>query len=327
MKMPLTLSRLSFVFLVIMMSRYSLLAKDISIAEQSPQLSGRIYLIFYRTDNPSESNNNVYFNTIDVGLKGRLLDYLRYRTIMKLDKKSLKFVPLDAYCAIKILPSAELRIGQFKPPFSMERLIPSPKRDFVIPAMATKLLPSRDIGIALFGETDHIEFNLGILNGAGFNEPEDNSKKDFVGRLIFKPLKKTKTGGAIYWGWQGPDTSITKKRRYSFQAELKYPEFHIRGEYTHAEDGDVKRKSYYIQTGYKFAMGNKYLQNLEPLIRYEKLNSHGNAQEDKLTTITLGTNLYFYEHKFKYQVNYLFEKGKSFDATRHKLYVGLQVSF
>lgn len=323
---PLTLRcKLTMLFCAAILSL--IFTENIYAQKLLPEPFGRIYWVYYHGNMTGEVNNAFYFKTIDIGLKGTPLDYLAYRVQITLDKKTLKFQPLDAYFGIKIFSFTQLLIGQFKPPFSMERLIPSPEQDFVATAMATKLLPERDIGIALFGETNRIEFNAGVLNGAGFNEPEGNSKKDLVGRFLFKPIKNTRIGGAVYWGWQGPDTNIAIKRRYNFQAEIKYPKFHIRGEYTHGEDNDVEKQAYYAQTGYKFKIPNKYLKILEPLIRYEWYNSNDAAQPKKFAMVTLGTNLYFYEHKFKCQVNYNLKMDKISNQNTNGFYTGLQVSF
>ena len=318
--------KLSLLFCVAILN---LLFTEIIYAQKVlPEPFGRVYWIYYHGNIRGKVNNAFYFKTIDIGLKGALLDYLKYKVQINLDSKTLKFQPLDTYCGIKISSFIELLIGQFKPPFSMERLIPSPEQDFVMTAIATKLLPERDIGITLCGETNRIEFNAGILNGAGFNNPENNSKKDLVERFLFKPIKATRIGGAIYWGWEGPDTNILAKRRYNFQAEIKYPEFHIRSEYTWGKDDNIERQACYAQTGYKIALShNRYLKKLEPLIRYEWYNSNSEIQTEKFTIITLGINLYFYEHKFKCQVNYNLRIDKITNQNSNEFYTGLQISF
>ncbi len=330
-KAMLIIRQLFLALLVTTILSNSIFAQDTNKVNQTPKVFGRTLLIFYHTDktpsNGDRLNNDIYFKNIDIGLKGTLLEYLRYKVSIKLDKKSLKFTPLDAYCAVKFFSFAEILIGQFKPPFSMERLISSPKRDFLNSAIATGFVPSRDIGVALFGETNYIEFNLGVLNGTGLNKPEDNSKKDLVGRLVLKSLKWTKIGGAVYWGWQGPDTNIIKKRRYNLQAEFKNPKFHIRTEYVATEDGSVKGGDYYIQSGYKIATGNKYLQKLEPLLRYERYNPDRNTQ-DKLTVITSGINAYFDDvYRFRSQINYSYEHSDGISDAEHKIYIGLQICF
>jgi len=305
-----------------------LFGKPVSAEKVLPEPFGRIYLIYYQGNIGRQLNNDFYFKTIEIGLKGALLDYLTYRAQIKLDNKTFKFQPLDAYFDIQIFHFIRLRIGQFKPPFAMERLIPSPEQDFVATAMATKLLPERDIGIALFGETNKIEFNIGVLNGAGFNKAEDNSKKDLVGRVLFKIIKNIRMGGAVYLGWQGPDTNIIKKQCSNLQAEIKYPKFHARSEYTHIkENKKANTDAFYVQTGYKFTIPNNYLKKLEPVIRCEQLNSKKENGLEKLTVISLGFNFYFYEHKFKCQINYNLKMDKISGQKFNEFYIGLQIAF
>ena len=321
-----------FTFLIIASLNINIFAEDLNIVNQNPKISGRILLIFYHTDktttNGEKCNNDIYFKNIDIGLKGKLLNYLRYKVSIQLDRQSMKFMPLDAYCAINLFPFGELLVGQFKPPFSMERLISSPKRDFLNSAIATGFVSARDIGIAFMGETKKTEFNFGVLNGTGLNKLEDNTKKDFVSRFILKPLKYTKIGGALYYGWQCPDTSIVKVRLYNFQGEFKNNIFHIRYEYLIIKDNNIHGRDYYIQSGYKFEIDNRYISQLEPVIRFENYDPDVNKSNNNTIITTLGLNVYFdNNYKFRSQINYLSERSKSSGTTGHKFYIGLQTLF
>ena len=327
-KFFLTLRGILFIFFV------SRVFMNVSYAQENTgkkvQPFGRIFTIYYHNFSNSFSNtqpnNDFYFKTIDLGLKGSITDYLSFR-IMLIPDKQRKIIVYDGYFSIKYPSFPELRIGQFKPPFSMEGLLPDPEKDFVNNARSTGLVLSRDLGVGLFYNHDYGELNLALHNGSGLNEPEDNTVKDFVGRLIIKPTNNTRLGGAAYFGWNGPDSNLTKKNRLNFQAEYKVPQFHVRSEYVLTEDGNIKGRDYYIQAGYRMNFEYDYLQQVEPLVRYEDYDPDNNVLENNTEYITIGLNFYLKGHDFKWLFNYVWENDHKNKTISNKFFVGIQLVF
>jgi phosphate-selective porin OprO and OprP len=100
---------------------------------------------------------------------------------------------LDVNLDWKIQPELNLRVGKFKPPTGLERLISSPRAPFIEGSFVTLLQPNRDIGIQLFGTFGKglLEYQAGLFDGArdGQNNTGDNNnEKDFYGRLFAHPF-------------------------------------------------------------------------------------------------------------------------------------------
>lgn len=264
---------------------------------------GLLQCIYKYSSESSKTNHNFYLGKNGLGIKGKINKYIGYKVIIYADK-NYRIAPFDIYGILHI-PSGEIRIGQFKQPFSMERLIPMTKRDFANNSVATGLVQSRDFGVGLFGNFRYAEYNLSVINGTGLNKPEENSRKDCIGRVAFKPISGLKLGGAFYLGKSGPDSNLVKKSRYNLQSEYKSGKIHLMGEYVRTEDGDIKGWDYYLMGGYRFNFQNKYLPELETVLRYEKFDPDKDTPGNRQKLLTAGLNLYFDEYKFRVQLNYI----------------------
>ncbi|MPY87358.1 MAG: hypothetical protein GEU99_05505 [Luteitalea sp.] len=99
------------------------------------------------------------------------------------DKRILR----DAYVNFKHFPAAEVRIGQFVAPFSLERLTGTSRLEAIDRTdIGTRLSPSRDIGIMVANSTpfwDWLSYGAAVVNGTGRNTSDNNDPKDLVGRL------------------------------------------------------------------------------------------------------------------------------------------------
>ena len=149
---------------------------------------------YFFTQTPS---NEFTLGKTAFGFDGDVWRSFGYRVLLSLGK-DFKYSAFDVYGRFRV-KSIEIRVGQFKPPFSMERLISFPMRDFVDNAVATGVVPARDMGIGFFGNFDHFEANLAIINGEGPNSIENNSFKDVILRFVPK-YKFLRFGGALYYG-------------------------------------------------------------------------------------------------------------------------------
>lgn len=266
-------------------------------------LTAALQFIYSHSDVPEVLNNNIYYGRNRIGLQGAINSFTSYKVSMQ-SNAGFTFGIIDFYGSIDS-PLGEIRIGQFKPPFSMERLISFPNRDFVPIAIATDLTPKRDLGVGLFSTVKNIDVNLALLNGSGYNKPENNSYKDVVARLLVKPIQYVHLGGALYLGKSGPDSSTYNRTLYNLQGEVMAKGFTSRAEYVRAKEGGVKGYCYYLQGGYRIKVNCRYLQELEPLLRYEKHEPDAAQADDQTQAITAAVNLYIDGYKMRVQLNYL----------------------
>lgn len=116
------------------------------------------------------------------------------------------------------VPHHDFKVGQFKPLFGEEGIRTSGELDFVERSMVGQLADFRDLGINAHGEwwdadgkgNGQFQYWLGITDAAGNfyesagqqqNRADDNSAKDFVYRVLVRPVWKKEHAGTLELGW------------------------------------------------------------------------------------------------------------------------------
>ncbi|MGH9364457.1 MAG: porin, partial [Thermoanaerobaculia bacterium] len=90
----------------------------------------------------------------------------------------------------------QLKIGQFKAPFSQQQLTSSGNQQFVDRSITDAFfVPGRQLGLQLWGQVgptavpDMIDWRFGLFNGNGRTvAANDNDKHEYVARLAFSPF-------------------------------------------------------------------------------------------------------------------------------------------
>jgi len=171
------------------------------------------------------------------------------------DGKFLKY----AYLNCSYLPDLQVRAGQFKAPFSREYLTSMPDVDTIERSMITEnLVPKYDIGLMLHGPKvlgGVLNYGIGVFNGYGANNSDENDDKDLIARLVLAPfvtsdvavVKGLEIGGSYQFGRQlkyefqpklPTDWAMFKKttcrgdrERYGVDLAYKIGPFKLQGEY------------------------------------------------------------------------------------------------
>ena len=181
------------------------------------------------------------------------------------------------------------QVGQFKVPISIENTdYNATKLEFITYANTVQRLvrmsssdlqginsSGRDIGLQLYGgfikkdDFSIINYELGVFNGAGINNKDNNKSKDIAGRLIIQPMKNLKIAG-YYMGGQTnasslvekypgmlvnhPDANVTYLGYCRYGGGVDYANKYIfaRSEYIAGKTGDLASEGVYVQVGYKF---------------------------------------------------------------------------
>jgi hypothetical protein len=114
------------------------------------------------------------------------------------DNPSVKAIPTDVFVNYGPWPWANLEIGQFLLPFTLENPLgdnttPFLERSLAVRNLGVPLL--RDIGAMLWGEvSDHaFYYKVALVNGDGPNRPNVDSRYDLAGRFVVRPFMKTTT--------------------------------------------------------------------------------------------------------------------------------------
>jgi phosphate-selective porin OprO/OprP len=100
----------------------------------------------------------------------------------------------DAYLELKYLAWAKLRVGKFKPPVDLERLMSDDDTSFIERGFPTLLAPSRDIGYQISGDLtkSRVSYAVGVFNGVpdnGLSDAAVGSHRDFSAQLFLTPFR------------------------------------------------------------------------------------------------------------------------------------------
>lgn len=320
----------------------SLFAEEPPKKEFKPKVGGYIET-WYRSDDSDLSNQTTAAKKVDnefrvrrarIDVKGEVTDEIGYRVNGNFDGPSpasgTASVKLwDGYVTYKVHPFANITLGQFKYPFTLEGLEGTPDRIPVLRAesindIAAKLGTAggsfRDIGVMVSGSYKDalgLGYGLAIINGKGINTGDNNNDKDIVGRITISPISGLTLGGSYYAG-KGQDETATievKESAYGVEAEymLKEMGLSFRGEYVAAEweNWDVatakavsgvsqEPSGWYLQAAYKLPS----FPDLQIMGRYEDYEKDSNTDNSHLKTTTLGAT-YYLKGKTRITANYL----------------------
>ncbi len=316
-------------------------AGDAGASALKPRVEGYVEG-WYRTDNSDLSNQTTESKKVDnefrvrrarIDVKGDLTDKAGYRVTGNFDGPSpasgAAGVKLwDGYLTYKINPLANITVGQFKYPFTLEGLEGTPDRVPVLRAesindiaakLGTKGGSFRDIGVRLDGgikDLKGLTYGIAFINGAGINSGDNNGKKDLAGRVTASPLKGLRLGFSGYAGrGEGALSTIpVKETAYGLDGEyVSIYGLRVRGEYVTArwKNWDVatgnasagktqKPAGWYLQATYK----PRSLQVMEFMARYEDYEKDSDTGDSHLKTTTLGMT-YYLKGKSRITANYL----------------------
>ncbi len=254
---------------------------------------------------------------------------------------------LDAKIYYRMSESFTIDVGQFKAPFSAEFLRSGADRDFIRPALLAELAPRRQIGVQFRGwiRKDLIHYAVGIFNGNGTVNDNDNGKFMYVTRITYsgQPLvnlplgfldveeddKKVDLGLNIAFSDDG-NTEIGslvsnfsgKRFIVGVDSRLRRGKMLLSGEFIYAhldpEAGATKNPF-----GYHATYGHVLSPRTSILVRFDYLQTDGLDDNTSLL-------LFSYSHRptrvTRLQVNYGIDlDNRAFDKNR--LFCSLQFRF
>ncbi len=294
--------------------------------------------------------SSFYFNRARLGVTGNIPYDFSYYLITEISptlngaRNVQPPLLLDAFISYnRFAPFAKISAGQFKVPFGIElpqacHKLHTINRSTVVSNLVD---PWRDLGIMVTGGTgdlnilgtktkNAVSYSLGVFNGGGMNNKDNNRNKSIVGRLALKPFDLVTVGASYRFTKLPPQadgvTEEDTRKRFGMDMELNYKRFIIQGEYVKGIDngsyttgggcgGDVevhlgskKRDGFFVQALYMTPW------RLQPVVRYERYDPDLNLASDQVllpgdglqNIITYGLN-YFFNDKVRFQINYLYK--------------------
>jgi len=222
---------------------------------------------------------------------------------------------LDAMMSYSFNKFLKVTLGEYKLPFSLENntssnVLISINRSQVVEAMVARSRDpignhnGRDIGLQLSGvveaggekEFNIIEYAVGVFNGEGINNLDENQMKDFSGRLVIQPLKGLSFGGSYYNGegnWSVKDTAnkdiFADRNRDRFGGEIAFvkPRYAATAEFIRGEDDATTKQGFYVQ-----ASGYAVKDHLQLVYKYDWFDGDIDKDDNASTHHIFGINYY-----------------------------------
>lgn len=187
---------------------------------------------------------------------------------------------------------ADLSVGQFKIPVSLEGFTSSSKILFPERALVSRAYGDRrDIGLRIEKKLgDYFGYTLGFFNGTGQNRLDNDIAKDGALRLEVYPVEGLTVAGVGY-------TTIGKREtsgRDRLEADARYDanDIFVIAEYIHAWD-TVERSPYVEGHGAYLGAGYTFFGQLQPIGRIGFLEPDLDADGDRVQHYELGVSWLF----------------------------------
>lgn len=155
----------------------------------------------FSVDDPRPIVNTFTIRKLRPTFSGRVSKYFDYKVMP--DFGSGQTVVLDAYFDIRFSPKFRVRIGKDKTPVGYELLQGDAFLLFPERALASSLVPNRDIGVQVQGDlSPRFYYASGVFNGIpdgtnGTTEVDANSDKDLAARVVIQPFRKSGSTSAL----------------------------------------------------------------------------------------------------------------------------------
>src|SRR2546423_15109049 len=157
------------------------------------QTDGRFSL-----DDPKPIINTFTIRKIRPTFSGRVAKYFDFKVMPDFGNGTT--IVQDAYLDIRFSPKFRVRTGKDKTPVGYELLEGDAFLLFPERALATSLVPNRDIGVQVQGDvlSNHLFYAAGVFNGvpdgaSSTTELDTNNGKDIAGRIVVTPWRTAAT--------------------------------------------------------------------------------------------------------------------------------------
>lgn len=268
----------------------------------------------------------------------------------------LKEAYIDVRPVLSLVPYLDLiRVGQYRIPFGIENDTSSGLIDFISRGYFSSgaggggsvstgidFVQERDIYVDVKSKPfEFLELDGVVMNGNSidYTKTDNNSQKDFLGRVRVKPTKD------LFFSFSGisgttnnTNTALNGRGKGAYDRlglDFRYlptwlPGLHLQSEWITGHDAPnqanigatsvpiagtasatpgVMRRTWYAYVKYRLDdLGVGFLKGWEPLIRYEEFDPSTTTSQDMFTRTTIGLNYYFAEMlpkiQTKLQLNY-----------------------
>jgi len=299
----------------------------------------------FNSDNTEQSFT---FNRARIGVTGTVPYDFLYYVVLETGPIFFNDAPflLDAFITYQRFSWAQISLGQFKSPFTLEMSTACHSLNTIFRSQAVNNLvsPDRDLGLMVSGRlfSDRFFYSVALTNGTGRGLRDNNNSKTFHSRVQVSPLHFLTLGGGMQYGAHPPaaDGVTTDDTRFRWAADVQFNfrNLSLIGEYVSGQDkgsfvispgcgippeiitGDLNRSGFYFTAMYRTPW------NIQPVFRYENWNTDLSAPNAIEHTMVFGLNYWFNEWT-RLQVNYLYRAEERLEIFNDEFIVQLQVVF
>lgn len=283
-----------------------------------PKISGFVQGMYQANldDDGNLLTNTLRMRRVRLSVDGNLSKTVSYKIQGDFTRSPML---VDAFIKYKPCREFAIQLGQFKTPFTIESPINPVNLEIFDYGEAVQQLVGykdvcgvgalgRDLGLMATGDLFPVEgkdfsivtYAIGIFNGNGANNLDNNNRKDIVGRLEVHPgLKAITLSGSYYYGKYYKDEENNGTRnRWAAGAQYNDGKLALRGEYVGGKTGYVpsiipedlgyfNSNGYYGVVGYNFQAGE---QKIMPVLRYEHFTKDASIVNGGTNWYTVGIN-------------------------------------
>ncbi|MDR3129098.1 MAG: OprO/OprP family phosphate-selective porin [Tannerellaceae bacterium] len=287
------------------------------ITSKLPSISGLVNTRFQYDDvEGKDATNSFDVRRARLDIKGGISSKVDYRIQLELSGTPKI---LDAFVTWKPSSYINLRVGQFKYPFTLENpYSPTGLETIENSTVISKFSGysdesgiggnGREIGLAFFGgfgkKTGYnlVDYYVGIVNGNGLinqGNKDNNTHKDLTGILTINPIKPLAIAISHYNGKYGKTIDDQVKDlarvRTGFGAKYDDKKLLVRGEYLFGTTGtdfkdnkEVKKEGngYYLTAAYYVAP------KWQPVLKYDYYQADDTKDATKQTNYIVGVSYY-----------------------------------
>lgn len=288
---------------------------------EMPRISGFVQGMYQAnlSDEGELKDNTLRMRRVRLSVDGNLSKTVSYKIQGDFTRSPML---VDAFIKYKPCREFAIQVGQFKTPFTIESPINPVNLEIFDYGEAVQQLGGykdvcgvgalgRDLGVmatgSLFpveGEEGYkysiVDYSIGVFNGNGANNLDNNNRKDLVGRLEVHPgLKDLTLSGSFYYGkYNKDDVYFGTRNRWAAGAQYNDGKFLLRGEYISGKTGlsytvipedpvYYNSNGYYGVVGYNFQAGE---QKIMPVLRYEHFTKDTGIVNGGTNWYTAGIN-------------------------------------
>ena len=217
-----------------------------------------------------------------------------------------------------------LKLGMEKAPLGLEELLSSARIPFVDRSEVNdRYAAAEEVGVHLESRWERWLAQVSVTNGGRRLLRDDNDHKDVTARLVWAPRPDVSIGAAALRGRAGP--SELERRRYNGELRVGSGDSGVQAELYSARDGAVRSRSIYVAAFRAMSTGVDVIPQIQPVVRYERVDHDDGLLADELSLVTLGASVLLDGHRSKLQVNYLWDLREGLDE--NALRVQYQVEF